>query len=232
MKLAIMQPYFLPYIGYWQLFYAVDIFVIFDDVNYIKKGWVNRNRLLEEGKAAFFNINLKHASQNKYINETECFQDPEQQLKLLKRITTCYKKALFFEEVYPLIERIVLDSEVNLAKYLENTIRYIADYLDIHTSIRISSELKKDETLKGQEKVIEICKCLKADTYCNAIGGRSLYDKETFALNGIELRFLEPEPFRYPQFKNEFVPSLSILDVLMFNGKEKTKQYLNKFQFV
>ncbi|MCI8567073.1 MAG: WbqC family protein [Lachnospiraceae bacterium] len=232
MNLAIMQPYFLPYIGYWQLLYAVDTFVIYDDVNYIKKGWINRNRLLEGGKPAFFQIDLKHVSQNKYINETERYQDMRQQSKLLKRIAICYKKALFFEEIYPIIEHIILDTEMNLAKYLENSIRYLADYLDIQTNIINSSGLKKDRTLKGQEKIIDICKRLDAERYYNAIGGTSLYNKEIFSLHGIELRFLESLTVDYVQFNNEFIPSLSILDVLMFNGKEKTKEYLTKFRFV
>lgn len=232
MNLAIMQPYFLPYIGYWQLLYAADVFLIYDDVNYIKSGWINRNRLLENGKSAYFNVLVSAASPNKLINEIERIHDYRVEEKLLRRIMACYKKASHFQETYPLINSIITDSEKNLAKYLENSIRCIADYLDIETPIKVSSTIAKDRSLKGQEKIIDICNNLGADVYYNAIGGQTLYDKERFKREGIELSFIETEKIEYAQYGNEFVPSLSILDVLMFNGKEKTKQYLDMYRLI
>ncbi len=232
MKAAIMQPYFLPYIGYWQLMYAADVFVVYDDVNYRKGGFINRNRLLENGAPAYFNINIVGASQNKLINQTDRLKDDRLTGKLLRRIVTCYKKAPCFEETYPVMEKIITYEETNLAQYLFTALKCMADYLGIDTQIILSSDMEKDNTLKGQDKVLDICRQLGADTYYNAIGGRKLYNREDFHRAGIELFFIETEEIIYPQFENAFVPGLSILDVLMFNGVEKTKQYLERYRLV
>ena len=104
MKIAIMQPYFFPYLGYWQLMNIVDKFVIYDDVNYIKRGWINRNRILVEGKPFYIHVPVMKASQNKIINEMEVFVDSSLRKKELKTIELAYKKAPFFDSVYPLIK--------------------------------------------------------------------------------------------------------------------------------
>ncbi|WP_318708948.1 WbqC family protein [Candidatus Acetatifactor stercoripullorum] len=230
MIVAIMQPYFLPYIGYWQLLNAVDTFVLFDDVNYIKRGWINRNRLLENGKAAYFNIIIQSASQNRHINDTYRLLDENEESKLLRRITTCYHKAPYFEEIYPLINAIVMEKENKLSKYLETSICMVAEYLQIKTTICNSSDVKKNEWLCGQDKIIDICKRLGADTYYNPIGGLGLYDKSVFQKENIRLFFLESENIHYLQFGDTFVPSLSIMDVLMFCGKERTRQFLERYR--
>lgn len=232
MKIGIMQPYFLPYIGYWQLLNAVDKYVIYDDVNYIKGGWINRNRILINKEAKYFNVKLNGASKNKLINEVEVSLDEVYQKKLLKTVEENYKKAPFFTEVFPLIQRIVENKETNLAKYLEYSIREICSYLDIKTELLISSNLEKNNFLKGKDKVIEICKKLGGSEYYNAIGGQELYSFEEFKSNGIELKFLKTEEINYQQFSNEFVPYLSILDVMMFNSKEKIKEFLNNYSLV
>ncbi len=230
MKLGIMQPYFLPYIGYWQLLNIVDVFVIYDDVNYIKRGWINRNRLLENGNAAYFNVFVKDSSQNRHINEMERFHTDKMESRLLKRIFFCYRKAPYFQEIYPIIQAIISDDEENLSAYLLKSIKFVAEYLDIKTSIIKSSDLDKNVLLKGQEKILDICKKLRAEIYYNPIGGKTLYDKQKFEKENIKLFFLKPVNVKYNQFENEFVPSLSIMDVLMFNGKEKTKMLLSKFE--
>ena len=230
MKLGIMQPYFLPYIGYWQLLNIVDVFVIYDDVNYIKRGWINRNRLLENGNAAYFNVFVKDSSQNRHINEMERFHTDKMESRLLKRIFFCYRKAPYFQEIYPIIQAIISDDEENLSAYLLKSIKFVAEYLDIKTSIIKSSDLDKNVLLKGQEKILDICKKLRAEIYYNPIGGKTLYDKQKFEKENIKLFFLKPVNVKYNQFENEFVPSLSIMDVLMFNGKQKTKMLLSKFE--
>lgn len=232
MKIGIMQPYFLPYIGYWQLLNAVDKYVIYDDVNYIKGGWINRNRILINKEAKYFNVKLNGASPNKLINEVEVSLDEVYQKKLLKTIEENYKKAPFFYKIFPVIQRIVENKEINLAKYLEYSIREICSYLDIKTELIISSNLEKNNSLKGKDKVIEICKKLGGSEYYNAIGGQELYSFEEFKSNGIELKFLKTEEINYQQFNNEFVPYLSILDVMMFNSKEKVKEFLNNYSLV
>lgn len=232
MKIGIMQPYFLPYIGYWQLLNAVDKYIIYDDVNYIKGGWINRNRILINKEAKYFNVKLNGASPNKLINEVEVSLDEVYQKKLLKTVEENYKKAPFFNKVFPIIQRIVENKETNLAKYLEYSIKEICSYLDIKTELLISSYLEKNNSLKGKDKVIEICKKLGGSEYYNAIGGQELYSFEEFKSNGIELKFLKTEEINYQQFSNEFVPYLSILDVMMFNSKEKVKEFLNNYSLV
>lgn len=232
MKVGIMQPYFFPYIGYWQLMNEVDVYVIYDDVNFIKGGWINRNRILTNGKPSYFNVQMKGASPFKKINEVEVSDDPIFKRKLLSTLKMSYSKAPYFSQIYPIIENIINNKESNLAKYLEYSIRSIANYLDMNTKIIISSDLKKNNELKGKEKVIHICKLLNATDYINAIGGQEMYDYESFAENCIQLNFLRTDDIFYKQYENDFTPYLSIIDVLMFNSKEQVKEMLNKFELV
>jgi hypothetical protein len=229
MKTAIMQPYFFPYIGYFQLINSVETFVIYDDVNYIKKGWINRNNILVNGKPHLFSIALKEVSQNKKINEISV-DDSNWKADLLKTITLSYKKAPFFQGAFPVIEDIILFDEKNLAKFLTHAIRKICSYLLIETNIVVSSEIEKDNTLKAQEKIIEICRKTDTTHYINAIGGMELYDKSDFSKYNINLQFIKSKPIIYPQFKNEFIPWLSIIDVIMFNAPAQINDMLNDFE--
>lgn len=229
MKLGIMQPYFVPYLGYWQLMNQVDTYVVYDDVNFIKNGWINRNRILVNGAPVYYRLNAIGASPNKLINEVSIDTSEKTIAKSLKTIEQAYKKAPYFEEVYPLISEALAYETDNLADYLHHTIVVIKDALDMNTEIVLSSQLDKNCSLAGSEKVIHICKLLGATEYYNAIGGKELYSRDDFANNGIELKFLQMHPISYPQFKNEFEPGLSIIDVLMFNGIEGTKSLLNAF---
>ena len=228
-----MQPYFFPYIGYWQLINAVDKFVIYDDVSYIKRGWINRNNILVNGHPQLMNVRLKKVSQNKLINEIEVSQDLNYNNDLLKTIKESYSKAPFFESVLPIVELVINQHEKNLAKYLVFSIKEVCKYLCIDTEIIISSEISKCNELKGQDRILDICKLLSTDQYINAIGGRSLYSIQDFDLSGIELKFLKTLDIRYPQLiHNEFVPNLSILDVMMFNGPVQTNLMLSDYQLV
>lgn len=229
MKLGIMQPYFFPYIGYWQLMNAVDKYVIYDDVNFIKGGWINRNRILLNGKPQYFNVQMKGASPFKLINEIEINCSESSINKNLKTIYMAYHKAPYFEKVNFLLEKILETQTDNLAEYVINSIRCVAEYLEIKTEIVISSLLSKSNKLKGQDKVIEICKKLNATDYYNAIGGMDLYSFYEFKKNGINLSFLKTNDICYEQFNNEFVSNLSIIDVMMFNSKDKIKEMLDDF---
>lgn len=232
MRLVIMQPYFFPYLGYWQMVNAANNFVIYDDVNYIKNGWINRNNLLSNGEAHLFTLALDKASPFKKINETFIKQDAENKNKVLSFIRNSYLKAPYFKDVFPLIEEIVSYSENNLALYLENHFRKIFNYLGITTNIIISSKIDKNNELRAQDKVLEICRILGAKQYINAIGGQDLYSKEDFAKKGIALNFIKMRQHSYSQFKNEFVPNLSIIDVMMFNSKEEIKPLLEEYDLV
>ena len=230
MKLAIMQPYFLPYLGYWQMLNAVDRFILYDDVNYIKNGWINRNNLLDNGKAHLFTLMLDGASSFNLINQTHINGSPEARNKVASYIKNSYRKAPFFKTVFPMIEEIINYPETNIALLLENHFRVIADYLQIKTEIVVSSHIEKDCSLKAQDKVLDICKRQGAEVYINAIGGTELYSREDFAAQGIKLQFIKMLPVEYPQFKNEFVPNLSILDIMMFNDVEKINGYLKNYE--
>ena len=231
-KVGIMQPYFVPYIGYWQLLNAVDEYVIYDDVNFIKGGWINRNRILVNGNPTYFNIPMLGASSFKLINEIGVNQDEKLIKKNLKTIEEAYKKAPYFKVVYPMIEKILKCEKDNLAEYIAYSTKIICLYLDINTKIHMSSELKKDNLLKGQDKVIAICKELGATDYYNAIGGQELYSYEDFEANGINLNFVKTNEITYKQYNNEFIPFLSIIDVMMFNSKEEVKQMLSEFTLI
>lgn len=229
MRLGIMQPYFFPYIGYFQLMNYVDKYVIYDDVNFIKGGWINRNKILCSSVPAYINVPMKGASPNKLISEVEVSSDMIAREKILRTIQENYRRAPYFDEVYPRLKSWIESTETNLALYLEYTIRGVCSYLEIHTDIVRSSDIPKDNLLRGQEKVLEICRLLHADKYCNAIGGIQLYDKETFHKKGINLEFMQSKIIEYRQFRNEFTPSLSIVDIMMFCSPSEIRNMLNEF---
>ena len=229
MIVGIMQPYFFPYIGYWQLIDAVDCFVVYDDVNYIKRGWINRNRILANGSEMNFHISVQKASQNRKINQLHIDPDLRLRKKTLKTIELAYKRAPYFKNIYPIIEEILFYREENLADYLTFSLIKTAEYLGIRTHIVRSSEIPKENAKKGQDKILEICKILGADTYYNAIGGKKLYSADVFKENGIQLYFLKTGDILYHQFTNEFIPNLSILDVMMFNSTESISKQLKKY---
>lgn len=232
MKIGIMQPYLFPYIGYWQLVNKVDKYVIYDDVNFIKGGWINRNRILMNNDAKIFSIQMKGASPNKLINEVEVSDNMLWKKKLIKMIENCYIKSPYFNNIFPIICDIINYNEANLAKYIENSIRVICNYLDIDTEIILSSSLSKNNELKAQDKVIDICKSLNAKEYYNAIGGQKLYSYKVFKENNIDLKFLVTEDIKYSQYNNNFVENLSIIDVLMFNSKEQVIEIINMCKLI
>lgn len=231
MKIAIMQPYLFPYIGYWQLINAVDEFVLLDDVNYIMRGYINRNSILIHEKPFLFSISIHKASQNKLISETKLsFSDMEKD-KFLNRIANAYKKAAQFEKVMPLIQEIVNNPEEDLTEYIYYQIFKINEYLHINTVLKKSSQIKKNNQLKAQDRIIDICKIEKADIYINPQGGRKLYNSENFKQQNIQLYFLDSrrDEIKYNQLSKEFVPSLSIIDVLMNASGEEIKKLLEKY---
>lgn len=229
MKVGVMQPYFLPYMGYWQLMNAVDKYVVYDDVNYIKRGWINRNRILVNGEPQYINVRISNASQNRLIKDTNIICDPEVSRKTLYTIECAYRKAPFFQSVFPMITDIVCYESTQLVEYLLNSFEIIRDYLEIRSELVLSSHIAKAEDAKGQERILSICTALGADGYYNAIGGQALYSRKAFEEHGIALSFLCTDEIRYHQFGNEFLPNLSILDVMMFNAPDQIRAMLNRF---
>lgn len=224
-----MQPYFFPYIGYFQLIKAVDRYVIYDNIQYTKKGWINRNRILQNGRDTYITIPLQKDSDYLYIKD-RFISSSFDKIKMLNQIQHNYKKAPYFDSVMPVINDILNYDERNLFLYIFNSVKVICHYLNIKTEFIISSSINIDHSLKGEDKVLAICKSLKATDYYNAIGGQGLYSKELFKENGLNLSFLKTNPIEYKQFGNEFIPYLSILDVMMFNSREDTTMMLDNYE--
>jgi len=216
MRLAIMQPYFFPYIGYFQLIAAVDQFIVYDNIKYTKKGWFNRNRMLQNGKDVMFSLPLKSDSDSLDVCERVLAADFNRD-KLLNQLKGAYRRAPYFEQTFPLVEQIVRYENTNLFRFLHHSIVKTCEHLGITTEIRISSDIDINHSLKSQDKVLALCGAVGATTYVNTIGGMELYTKEMFQQKGIELKFIKSKPVEYAQFGEEFVPWLSIIDVMMFN---------------
>ena len=224
-----MQPYFMPYLGYWQHIAATDVFVLYDDVNYIKRGWINRNRIIVNGKEHLFTIPLSGASQNRKINELYIDENGCKE-QLWKKLYFAYHKALMWNELSAILESVVFYEDNHLVSYIKHSIEEISDYLGIKTKLLVSSNLKKNDALKGQEKILDICKILNATTYINPSGGIELYDGNIFADNGIGLQFIFPELPQYDQATREYIPGLSIIDLLLNVDKESLKKMLRQYK--
>lgn len=211
-----MQPYFFPYIGYFQLIGAVDLFIVYDNIKYTKKGWINRNRMLQEGKDVIFSLPLKSDSDYLDVRERMLSDDFDRD-KLLNRFRGAYARAPHFAETFPIIEFAVRHPDTNLFRFLHHALICTCRHLGLQTPIRVSSSIDIDHSLKGQDKVIALSRAVQATTYVNAIGGLQLYDREAFRQQGLCLKFIRPGSFEYRQFGGTHVPWLSIIDVLMFN---------------
>jgi WbqC-like protein family len=233
-KVALMQPYFFPYIGYFQLISAVDTFVIYDDVQWMKGGWINRNRVLTPaGSAGYLSLPVKGDSLSKNINERALADgvDAEKD-KILRKLAEVYKRAPYFEPTMALVERILKFDEANAALFLTNSIEQICGHLNIATRIVLSSEIDKRANLRSSARVIDIAESLSADQYVNAIGGQSLYDKADFLRHGIKLSFLKSRPIVYEQLGAPFVSDLSIIDIMMFNSAEDLFRLLDSYELI
>ena len=220
---AIMQPYFLPYIGYFQLIAAVNLFIVYDNIKYTKKGWINRNRFLCNGRDVMFSLPLKGDSDLLDIRERRLASDFNCD-RLINQLVGAYRKAPYFEYAFPLLEQILRQEEQNLFQFLYRSIILVCQHIGITTEIRISSDIPIDHGLKNQHKVLALCAAAGTNVYVNAIGGTDLYSKEDFRSHRIELKFIRSKPFVYRQFGNDFVPLLSIIDVLMFNSCETVRE--------
>jgi len=254
MKLAIMQPYFMPYIGYFQAIKAVDKYILYSNLTFIKEAWMNRNRVrLKDGRTCYILVPLVHKSSNALISETMIDNTKHWRKDLLNTIYFGYKKSECFDEVYPLMEELLSVEADRLADLNSLTIKGIAAYLDITTEIESDNTryleledrlntiengyasfpyMEKTKPIKKVARVLEICRCEGCDFFVNAIGGRELYSKDEFSEYGISLNFVQTNEITYPQYGYECDPKLSIIDVLMHNGKEGTKKLLDEYTLV
>jgi hypothetical protein len=231
-KLAIMQPYLFPYIGYFQLMHAVDRFVFADDYTFIKQGWINRNRLLVNGAAAYFTVPLTRHPATALIREVVIDRTGggRWSVTLLKTIANFYRRAPSFEAVYPIAERVFGGPFTYIADMARASVHEVAAYLGLTATVVQSSAVYGNAHLNGENRVIDTCRAERATDYVNAPGGRELYSPGIFLANGIRLHFIESDPIAYPQFSYAFVPSLSVLDVLMFNTREAARELVGRYR--
>jgi len=232
MKVAIMQPYFFPYIGYFQLIAASDVFVLHDDVQYIKGGWINRNRILLNGESRMITFPVQKGDYDLPINARSYVEDKQAPKDIINLIKQAYAKAPRYRHIFPLIEELLMFEDRNVARFNENLIRRIADYIGLNCKIITSSSMEKDDSLAGEPRVLDICKRLGATDYTNPIGGTDLYHQNAFQQCRMTLRFLEAQNERYEQRDDTWVPFLSIIDVLMFNPGEEISQLLTKYRLL
>jgi hypothetical protein len=227
MKIAIMQPYFFPYIGYFQLINLVDKFIVYDNIEFTKKGWINRNRILVNGRDSYITLPLKKDSDYLDVRDRSLADNwPTERKSLLNRIAGAYRNAPYFGPVFLLIEKCLLTEEKNLFRFLFNSLIAVNEYLQIKTPLVVSSTIPIDHDLRAEKKVLAFCKAMGATDYINPIGGVKLYKKDEFSSEGTDLYFIKSADVIYQQFNQAFVPYLSIIDVMMFNSRDEIRQYL------
>lgn len=223
----------MPYIGYFQLINAVDVFVVYDNIKFIKKGWFHRNRILVNGRDKMFSVPIKKDSDYLYVVQRELADSfDNEKKKIIRQIKAAYQKAPYYKEVLPVVEECFQYGSGNLFDFIYSSLKLMTQSLRIDTKIIISSAIDINHSQKSQDKVLAICKNINADIYLNAIGGQALYAAEGFRNEGIELRFIETKPIEYKQFDDEFVPWLSIIDVMMFNSKEQINKMLKDYEII
>jgi hypothetical protein len=225
-----MEPYLFPYVGYFQLIQSVDKLIFYDDVNFKKNGWINRNRILINGQSHYFTVQLKGASSFKPICEVGY---TDNRSKLVRSIEFAYKKAPYFKKVMPLVAECLTHPAANVAELAVFSLIQTSGYLGIGTQFERSSQKYSDSRgMEKNDRLCRICRQNKADTYINVIGGRRLFSEEKFELNRIKLFFIQSKPIEYKQYRADFVPGLSIIDVMMFNSREDVKKTLEMYELV
>ena len=232
MKIGIMQPYFFPYIGYFQLLNMVDKYVVYDTGKFSNNKWGFRNRILINGAPGFFRVKTLKASQDKAFNEIRISNDFDVKKKNIHTLECAYKKAPYYSKVMPMLEQFLMGDYDNLSECNVASIRLICNYLGINTEILLYSEMGHESAFRKQYRIFDICRLFGSKEYINAIGGMELYDFEEFRENGIELAFLKSDEITYPQFGGEFVPNLSIIDVMMFNSVPEIQDFLNQYTLI
>jgi hypothetical protein len=232
MKVAIMQPYFFPYIGYFQLINAVNKFIIYDDVNYINKGWINRNNILVNNNSNLIQVPLIGASQNRLIRDILVLNEEKWKEKLLKTIYFNYKKAPFFNQIVELIKDVLISDFNNISDLNYSAILKTCTYLNIDTEFVRTSSTYENYFLKGENRILDICLIEKAEVYINPIGGIDLYEKDKFLQHNIELYFIKTKIVEYKQYGDKFIPGLSIIDIMMFNSPSEIKTMLNQYELI
>lgn len=218
----------MPYLGYFQLVAAVDKFVFYDDVNFFKKGWINRNHILCDKREYLFSIPLDNASQNRRINEIQVALDDRWLRKFYKTIERSYGKAPNYESTIAFLRELFESENTTIGELAKTSVRKVCEYADISTEFVDSSAQYMNESLAGQDRILDICVKEHATEYINAQNGRSLYDREAFRARQIELRFISPMLSPYQRDQPEFVGGLSVVDAMMFVSRTDLRSLMNE----
>jgi hypothetical protein len=212
-----------------------DEFILFDTPQYIRHGWIERNRILKlDGDPLYFKVPLQKHKRETAIKDIVINNDVNWKNKIKAQLGSYKKNAPYFYQVIELLDRIFEKEYTSIVVLNFDTLRTICDYLEIQTSIKIWSEMGVaiEEVNAPDEWALNICKALDADSYYNPPGGIDFFDRKKYKSSGIEIKFLEYKPESYKQLSDEFVPYLSILDVLMFNSKEEIQKMLNSYELI
>lgn len=228
--LGVMQPYFFPYIGYFQYLYACDEFILYDDVQFIMRGWINRNNILMNGAPHLFTVPLQKASPNRSIADTQVAWGGGWEERLIKTVGGAYGKAPQRHQVMELLAEVLDERPTSIAVLATRSIQAVHRYLGLSTVIIPTSSGFGNAGLGRQERLFDLCRNTGSGTCIVPIGGSTLYSREDFNAAGLELHYLHPGLGSYDQRRKEaFVPSLSIIDVLMWNTPDKVIEMLGSY---
>ncbi|MDB3905670.1 WbqC family protein [Crocinitomicaceae bacterium] len=233
MKIAIMQPYFLPYVGYFSLVKASDLWIVFDSVQFIRHGWIERNRILNpNGEWQYIKVPLIKKKRGTKINDMEIRTTEKWKSKILSQLI-CYKKAPFYIEIIKFLEEAFNEEFDSIVEQNVHLLKNICSYLKIDFNFEIYSDkiYSIEDKINGPgDWAFEITKFHNANHYINPIDGEDLFDKAKFKSCDIQLSFLQNNLMPYPQFQNHFTSGLSIIDVLMFNDPIKTNEIIDSYK--
>jgi hypothetical protein len=224
-----MQPYFFPYLGYFQLAAASSVFVFLDDVTFIKGGWINRNRFLVQGQAHTFSVPLRGASSHRLIGDVTIAEDTDWRTRFLRLLEQSYARAPFRTDTLALVRSVLSSTHASIGSLAAASVKAVCAHVGVQPAWLSSREAHPAAGRKGSGRVLELCRALDANRYVNAPGGKALYSAAEFSAQGIELRFLSPPSIRYNQFGQDFVAGLSIIDVMMFNSVTQVRALMEAY---
>lgn len=233
-KLGIMQPYFFPYIGYFQLIHATDRYIFFDTPQYERRSWMNRNRIinLNEG-STYITVPVIKAPQQTALTDIVINNNSDWRNKIYRQLEVYKKIAPYYNEVIDFVHSVLDKADTSLAELnvhsVVDTCRYIG--LDIDWDIFSQMNLEIPTDCAPDEWALEITKATNADEYINAPGGARFFDRSNYETEGIKLQFIQPEIIPYNQRIGRFEPCLSIIDVMMYNSPEEIFNMLAHYAF-
>jgi hypothetical protein len=234
MKLAIMQPYFMPYIGYFSLIKHTDRFVVFDTVQYINKGWINRNRIISESPKGFtyMTVPVKKLSRKMFIKDTLIDLSQKWKKKIRGQLAYYKKKAPFYFQIKNLMEDILMKEYQTITELNVEALSIVCKFLDMPFKYTIFSQDRMgiNSVNAPDEWALEICKKMGATTYVNPPGGKSFFNKDKYEFEGVDLNYLIMKLIPYKSVNGAYIPGLSIVDVLMFNDIDQVHMMMDSFE--